>query len=201
VGNVGTVDDRERWRLRPQYNDTKITIGIGLLSIPVFVIMLLGFQTGLTSTVFLWLLLALVGLSFSLLGVIFLNEAVFFDHLFMSLRDYPLEIRPVETAIGLLLASREARFDKEVGSYRLRTRMEVRYLCHDMDGVTMVVRVRPVRSPDGEWTQVRLLTDIKDEDERKKVEEDVDNAVARPFDLRLKKYQRSEEPELHMFEG
>jgi hypothetical protein len=104
-------------------------------------------------------------------------------------------------AVGLLLTSRESRFAKEISTYRFRTRMQVKYLCHDMDGITMMVLVRPLGYSGDEWTQVRCLHDIRDEDKRKSLEDAIDQAIANPLGLGLKKYRHEKEPELHMFEG
>jgi hypothetical protein len=198
---MGTVDDREEWSVRNSLPDNTITVAIALGAIPLLVYVILGFFFDLSFMVFLIISFPMIVLCFGGLAVIAWNTTFYNDYAFISHRDYPMEVRPVETAIGLLLTSREARFDKEIGNWRLGTRMQVLYLCHDMDDVTMIVQVRPITNAvDGEWTKVRLLHDIEDVDKRRELEEAIDNAIAKPFHLGLKKYHLDEEPDLHVFE-
>lgn len=139
---------------------------------------------------------------FCFLGLVIIswNEQVFHDHAYMSHREYPIEVRAVETAIGLLLVSKETKFEKEVGTWRLRTRMQVVYDVRKMDGHPMVIEVRPLGRPETSGTQVRVFHDIEEEEERRTMEEAVDDAIANPFKLQLRKYHLEEEPELHVLE-
>ena len=193
------IEAMERWTLRQPISDIPWMMAISVSSLAMLAIIFLG-TFDESPGIMLWVFLIPILFCFVGLLVIGYNGRVFHDYAHMSLREYPLEIRAVETAIGLLLASKEARFKKEIRTWRARTRMQVVYLCRKMEDVTMVVEVRPVATPETKWTQVRLLHDIGDEQERKAVEDAVHAAIEHPFELRLKKYHREEEPELHVVE-
>jgi hypothetical protein len=175
-----------------------ILIGPSLLTLVVVMVNIWIFVPDL---LFLGVLLfTLVLCSIALVSLLYIS-GVYHDHGLSSIHEYPLEMRRVETAIGLFLTSREARFDKEVGTWRLRTRMQVVYECHEMDDLRFVILVRPVRSPEEEATRVRLLHDIEEGASREELERAIDRAIANPLELGLKKYHREKEPELHMLDG
>ncbi|NIP35249.1 MAG: hypothetical protein GWN12_09920, partial [Thermoplasmata archaeon] len=137
---------------------------------------------------------------FCFLGYVIIswNELVFHDYAYMSHRNYPSEVRAVETAVGLLLMSKEAKFEKEVRTWRLRTRMQVVYSVRMMDGGPLDIEVRPLGRPETSGTQIRVFHDIEEEEKRRAVEGAIDDAVANPFKLQLRKYHLEEEPELHV---
>jgi hypothetical protein len=202
VGKKGTFADSERWRLRKSVgHETVAAILIGPTLFTLILIML-NIVWPVPDPLLLGTLLVTLALCIAALVALGYISSIYHDHGFRSTREYPLEIRKVETAVGLLLVARETRSVKEVGTWRFRTRMQVEYRVRKYEDMSMVILVRPVkRDSSDEWTQVIVCHDIEDEERMRGLEHAIDEAVANPFALKLPKYHLEKEPELHMWKG
>ncbi len=200
MGASGTGWSGEDWSLKRCIPDTPWIFMISITSL--LVLAAIAFMNILApeSPYIIFIILSPLPFCFIGLGVIAWNGSVYHDYAYMSHRKYPSEVRVVETAIGLLLISKDTKFDKEVRTWRLRTRMQVVYSVRKMDGNPMVIEVRPLGRPETSGTQVRIFHDIEVGKERRTVEETFDDAISNPFKLQLRKYHLEEEPDLHVLE-
>ncbi len=202
VGGTGATLDHEGWQVRKTIGyDMVATILIGPTFFTMIVVMV-NIVWLVPTPLFLGTLFITLALCVAALFTLGILSSIYHDYDFLSIREYPLEIRKVEIAVGLLLTAHEARSEKEVGTWRFRTRMQVKYDVRDYEELSMLVLVRPLeKASSDEWTRVIVCHDIEDEGKRRELERAIDEAVANPFALKLKKYHMEKEPSLHMWKG
>lgn len=190
------------WQVRKSVGHDKVAMILIGPTFFTFIIIMVNIWWPVPDPLFLGTLLVTLALCTVALVALGYISSIYYDHDFRSIREYPLEIRKVETAVGLILVAHEASSDKDVGTWRFMTRMQVEYSVHDFEGLTMMVLVRPLeKASSAEWTQVIVLHDIEDEQKRRELEHAIDEAVANPFALKLRKYHLEKVPELHMWKG
>ena len=126
-------------------------------------------------------------------------EGLYEYHNYRGERTYPLDLDRVDTAVGLLLASRRAEFKRSVQRGRFRKPDGFRYGVSKLDGKCMVITLRPRK---GGGTDLRLFYDIMNEARRMRLQATIDAAVESPCELDfLGAEEADERPDLRVFEG